>query len=765
MLKKIIAINNVGRFKNSAVQGNPQFAKYTLMVGANGYGKTTICAILRSLQTGEAGYIVGRKTLGVTATATPTVDLLFDTGTIRFDGASWSAAYPNLSIFDGTFISENVYSGEVVDIDQKRNLYYVIIGQEGVHLAEEDSRLAKESRAKTGEITAAAKALQPYIPNVIILEQFLSLPADPDIAAKINDQERTLEAVRQASQLQARPPLSEIALPSFPEDFPALLSQTIDDVSQGAELKLAAHLAAHRMTSDGENWLVKGMAYLVDDTCPFCGRPGIQELSLISAYRAVFSAAYKALKTDVASLKDQIAGQFGDRAIGALNTLSERNKGNIEFWARYCVFDPLPLNILDSLPDAIRSLGRAAIALLDRKAPTPLEPVFLDDAFVNALKAYEDVQRAVMSTNVAIKHVNSLINAKKAETGTADIKVAEARLNLLVAIKKRHEEPAVSACNVYLQLVADKARIDAQKEAARTLLEEYTSRVIKPYEQRINQLLDAFNAGFRIAETKHGYPGGIATSSYQLVINQTSFEVGDSRTPLHQPSFKNTLSSGDRTTLALSFFLTQLERDPEKAQKIVIFDDPFNSQDSFRRRQTVHEIVKAARACAQVIVLSHDANFLKHIWEKAPVSDRVSIQIFDAHVQGSKINGVDLDKACQGRIASEIDDLQSYLTTGAGNLLDLIKKMRVVTETHCRTTYPACFCATDWLGDILRKINDVGEDHPAHSLYEELDLINEYTKQYHHGEDAYDPVAPDIDSNELTGFVRKTLKVVNALQA
>jgi wobble nucleotide-excising tRNase len=53
-----------------------------------------------------------------------------------------------------------------------------------------------------------------------------------------------------------------------------------------------------------------------------------------------------------------------------------------------------------------------------------------------------------------------------------------------------------------------------------------------------------------------------------------------------------------------------------------MFDDPFNSQDAFRRRQTVHEIMKAAANCRQIVVLSHDATFLKQLWDKAPPSER-----------------------------------------------------------------------------------------------------------------------------------------------
>jgi wobble nucleotide-excising tRNase len=288
---------------------------------------------------------------------------------------------------------------------------------------------------------------------------------------------------------------------------------------------------------------------------------------------------------------------------------------------------------------------------------------------------------------------------------------------------------------------------------------------VRPYERRINEYLDAFNAGFSITETKYSYPGGVATSSYQLVINQTAIDVGDGRTPPDRPSFKNTLSSGDRTTLALAFFLAHLERDPRRAEKIVVFDDPFNSQDAFRRRQTVHEIRKAGRESAQVIVLSHDATFLKQVWERVPAAERVSVQIGDARAQGSKIYPVDLDKACQGRMASEVDALQTYFATGAGVPLDLIKKMRVVLETHCRTTYQAYFSANDWLGDIVRKTREGDENHPAKPLYDELDQINDYSAAYHHGEDVGDAISEQIDPAELTGFVRRTLKIVNAIQA
>jgi wobble nucleotide-excising tRNase len=762
MLKKIVAIKNVGRFRNSAAPGNPQLSKHTLILGANGYGKTTLCAVLRSLQSGDASLILGRRTLG-TADA-PTVELLLDAAPSRFDGAGWSAVHSAIAIFDGVFVAENVHSGEVVEIDHKRNLYRVIIGEDGVRLAEDDARLAADSRTKTGEITAAARAIQPHVPAGMKLEAFVALPATADIEAQITERERTLAAIRQAGAIRDRAVLSEFALPKLPDGFAALLSRTIDDIAQDAERLLAEHLAAHGMAADGGHWIAEGVNYADKDTCPFCGQD-IRSLPLIAAFRAVFSDRYKALGADTAVMRTQVATLFGDAVLARFETLSAQNRGGADFWGNYCAFDSASLAFSPDISAAVRHLGHAALALLDRKFRAPLDRVPFDEDYTRALAGYEAAVIWANEANTAIRAVNAVIAAKKAEAGAADAKTAETELARRKAIKARHTEAVAILCNDHTRLVAAKDDIDRRKEAARARLDAHTMGVVKPYERRINDYLGAFNAGFTITETKHSYPGGVATSSYQLVINSTAIDVGDGGTPPNQPSFKNTLSSGDRTTLALAFFLAHLERDQTLAQKIVVFDDPFNSQDAFRRRQTVHEIMKVAGSCAQVIVLSHDATFLKQVWDKSAAGERVSLIIVDNRSQGSKIMPVDLEKACQGRTATDIDDLQTYLATGAGALVDIVRKMRVVLETYCRTTYSASFMPEDWLGDIVRKIREGGDAHPAQALYDELDQINDYTKQYHHGEDVDDATPDQIDATELTGFARRTLRIVNALQA
>ena len=573
MLKKIVSIKNTGRFRNSKAPGNPELAGLTLIVGANGIGKTTLCAILRSLKTGDPAHIAGRHSLD--AEDPPLVEILCQSGMKRFDGVGWNASNQNLAIFDDTFISENVHSGEVVAISHKRNLYRVIVGEDAVRRTEEEAGLAKASREKTGQISDATRSIQSHVPEGMGLKTFIDLLADPNIDERIAEQARRVEAIRKTQQILDRPPLSEITLPSLPDGFADFLARTIDDIAQDAQARLGEHLAAHGMTADGSSWLGKGMDHVDGETCPFCGQD-IRGLSLIGAYRAVFGERYKALGADITAWRNEIQQRFGDATVGSLNTRTEQNKAAAEFWGRYCAINLEPIIMPVTTGEAIRALGTAALSLLERKADSPLEAIRLDAAFNTAAAAFRTAKDNAHRIVAAIRDANALIAAKKEETGVADLKAAETELERRQAIKTRHADRIAALCADHVRLSEAKEKIDRRKNQIRAELGIHTENIVRPYEDRINRYLGAFNAGFQVSETKHGYPGGTAASSYQLVINDTLIKLGDQSTPTSQPSFKNTLSAGDRRTLALAFFLANLDLDQNAAIKTVVFDDPFN---------------------------------------------------------------------------------------------------------------------------------------------------------------------------------------------
>lgn len=112
MLKKFISIRNVGRFQKYCAVGDVGLKRYNLFFAENGRGKTTLCAILRSLQSGAAAHVLGRTTLG--STDAPEIRILSDAATLVFSAGAWSNTVADIAIFDSTFISENVFSGDSV---------------------------------------------------------------------------------------------------------------------------------------------------------------------------------------------------------------------------------------------------------------------------------------------------------------------------------------------------------------------------------------------------------------------------------------------------------------------------------------------------------------------------------------------------------------------------------------------------------------------------------------------------------------------------
>jgi wobble nucleotide-excising tRNase len=760
MLKKFIAVKNVGKFINSAHPGVQECPKTTLVLGGNGFGKTTLASILRSNGANDPAVVAGRTRLG--SGAAPDVELLFDGGKATFRNGAWSTSVPEFLVFDGVFIAENVFAGDVVDLEQRRNLYRVIVGKEGVGLAAEEERLAGESRSRGSDINATEKAIKSHLIGGMKLEEFVALPAEPEVDAKIAAQTKAIDAVRAAAQLKTRAALSLIRPPELPAELETVLGKTLEGIAADAQETIAVHISHHGMKSGGEEWLQKGIGYIADDQCPYCGQ-GLKGLALVKAYQQVFSENYEQLKVSALAVLTLIERDFGDRATGAICTLIEANSGGAEFWGRYCSLPPLapPANV----GSATSTLGAASRARLVKKMAAPQDGVAADVAYDAALKQFETARAAVNTYNDAVNAANAEITAKKAAVAAGDLKKEEAGLVRLNAQKKRHSESVAALCADHKRLGKEKATFDEQKAQVRAKLEAHSDKVMKPYEGRINQLLDNFNAGFSIAQTKPAYGGGIASSTYQLVINNTEVNLGDGKTSVDQPSFKNTLSAGDRSTLALAVFIAHLERDPDRAKRLVVFDDPFTSQDAFRRRQTVHEIARVGEGSQQLFVLSHDAGFLRQIRDKCKASECIALQLGDHRALGIKIMPCDLDEACRGRAASDMDDLQAYVTTGAGKDRDMIRKMRVILETHCRSTYPGSFAPDDRLGGMVEKIKKAGDQHPAWALADELEQINEYSRDHHHGEDPQDGSPDTIDPQELTGYVKRTLRLANNLQA
>ena len=331
MLRKIISIKNVGRFLNYSASGDVELKHYNLIFAENGRGKTTLCAVLRSLQSGEPAHVLGRTALG--ADNAPEIKVLLNGRTATFSKGAWSTTVPQLAIFDSTFVSENIYSGDAVGLYHKRNLYRVIVGKQGVDLARQIEDLDEANRSKSAEIRDRRAVVQALVPRDLVFEDFLTLQEDPAIEAKISNKKRELQAVKEADQIKNRAALSELALPVFPAGFETLLGKTIEGIATDAERHVAEQIKAHAMHDCSETWLSEDLAYIRDNACPFCGQALDSAAALMAAYSAYFSEIYNALRTEIATLRQEVEDGFGDREIARIERLLDQNAAGVEFWS------------------------------------------------------------------------------------------------------------------------------------------------------------------------------------------------------------------------------------------------------------------------------------------------------------------------------------------------------------------------------------------------------------------------------------------------
>lgn len=773
MLTQIKKIANVGRLENFACAPDVLFKNFTLVYGENGSGKSTFSDIMRSLSKGgDVDIILGRRTLGTESDQEIVID--FDFGKISFTNGSWSdlSSVPEILIFDSRFVNDNVYSGDVVTSDHMKQQYSLIIGEHGKNIAERHKSLTEQNNEINGKIKTSKQSIEKILSSnglhTIEFEQFLNLDRIADIEEKIKNKQHDLGIAQRTRELKSAQAAAILQVPDEAEKFKSVLHTAIGDISSDALKKVRSHIEAHDTDSPKENgitleaWLKHGLQFKNNDSCMFCGQ-ALLDRSLIDSYSEFFSEGYLNLSEEIEKLlKDceyYTSGNFRDKVTEVLDS----NNARFEYWTQSANVEAPNI---DGAEECITGMDIAAKRMKDALSSKIANLVGdMNNETINlALQGWEDARRQISALNKKIEEYNEKIDQVKNNSGDQDIDKVQSELNILKATEIRFQEDALKSIEDYKELDNLKDLISDEKSNLQHELRNYSENINRELGEKINKKLHALNAGFSIHYEKPKFLGKEPSSDYNIVINDFSFSPkAATDNPDRKPHFKNTLSSGDKSVLALAFFLVQCDSSDDLDNQIVIFDDPFTSLDNFRRQFTAMEIRDVSDTAKQVFVLSHEKSFLRLLWEKVKRKAPLSVAFRSGGGSNMVIDTFDIEKATQPRNVDERDQIERF---ASGERIDpntVRKNLRSVCEAFFRGRVPEQGGGKLELGYIADYLdNKAPDDHPYKKSAGDLRDINEYSRSTHHGLQPGNP-HEESEVEEIKGFCRKVLAITSGM--
>ena len=790
MINKVEKLVSIGKFRNYQATGQVNFKKLTLIYGDNGNGKTTLTSVFRSLATNNSEIIRSRISTNHTTVQAAQISRLGTPNIFHTFGANgWTAQFPEIEIFDIHFVNENIYSGFDFSDEHRKQLHQFVIGAQGVAIQTQiEQNKIDKTNSRQIQSDIEVQLIQQVGNNLStnLINSFLSIPVEQanDIDQLIINAETVLASANANAIIQTLQPLSNLTRISTGINLDSLIAdlQTTSQTIQNRVLETLFSQHCQDLsasTFDGpENWLQKGFAYVKSKqalnepniSCPFCKQSIDANSDILNAYASKFNADFNALVQRLQTHLQSLQNFNFDVTIQAINNINQINASRITSWTTHLpsTVQPPVFNIIADEAN-LRIEFQNLIASVEQKIQNPTATV----AIITATTFQTSVQNINANIDVYNQNVatyNTAITTFR--TNIQTVATAQLEVDRLKRIKKRVEIPIAALCD---QLISERQILRGLETAYTQLSQQQQTAAttfFNNYQTRINHYLDnIFRTPFRIDNVVHVAPRGRATQSqigYRLTIDGNEILFAP-----NQPfNAKESLSEGDKSTIALAFFLSKLDIDPNKQNKILIFDDPLSSLDTNRRTYTIGIIKSLFQQLKQVVVLSHNEYFLHEVGKD--IADKCTLRISEDYTtRASKIVVCDLDELVKIDYFRNIERLEAFRNNPDIHLKDTVLGwLRNVLEAHLRfkfykeirsmtgqatfgrlisflNTYPITFRDNANRDDIILKLN----------------LINGASWRSHHGDPNPDYAALGMNPHtitvtELDNLIQDTLNLI-----
>lgn len=744
MLSKIQKIRSIGNYEDYQATGDVTLKKFNFFYAENGAGKTTLASILRSLSLGDSSIIEKHRRLN--SANPPLVEIkLEDNSLCRYDGNHWNKTLPEIEVFDSYFVADNVYSGMEITSDNRKALYKFVVGDTGIEISKKITRakLLVESLQKEKNLLGTEIINLVHYNDV---EKIVSLTQKENINDLIVAKNQELVVANNnevISKHEDLPIIESIDLPLDVAYLKEVLQRGVESISEQYLQKVSLHIATLKNNGllGAEKWLLDGLNEIKkseDGSCPFCGQSLVNVKATIEGYNQYFSKEYNQLIADIKSCNELFGKIDIDRCIRYLQELYGKLLAQYNFWHIYLKEIPevqtLPNDKLDAIHSDFVTIGK----VLSEKASDPLQK--METEAVDSLKNHFG---AIISyVNNLQKYVTDLQPlVSKLRSSLRPVEVVNKELRALEIYKKRYESPLKEKCQQYLILSHQIERLqhivtqlqNNQKVNSETFLHQYGDN-INDYLQNV------FYTDFKIDNIKDGgYRGRSrdASLSYLLTFKGKALKL-DTDDNL---SFKNTLSEGDKNTIAFSLFLAKLNKytDAELANKIVVFDDPLTSLDLNRRNSTITELVKLYQKCNQVIVLSHNLAFLLELYNRKKIKGREKkVLLIEKQIDKSFVKEYQLRDELSTEFADCIKKIEKFQSTCSDEDKEpAISSIRLSLEAFLKFKYGRYLPTLDGtFGQIIAELEKhdscVFVDSEKQKVIDDLNELNDISWRAHH---------------------------------
>jgi wobble nucleotide-excising tRNase len=764
MIKKILKIRGVGLF-HDAIPMAIKFSKITLIYGENGRGKTTLSTIFSSLANDNPSLLSARKT--IRGTNNQEIEILMDGPLYKFNNKIWDRTFENITIFDSAFVDANVYSGFNISSNQRESLLEFTLGKTGGQfkqnvdaLTEKISKISSEIR-ENGNIIARIGYPFP-------IDAYVAIQQDSKIDEKISQQEKLLESVKDVDEICKKPTLSEIhfEIPDC-DILKNLLSVSISTIAADAKQRVFEHINENMKTSN-EQWIKDGLTLIKSPNCPFCGERITESNHLIELYQKYFDKSYREHQYELQAFQRIQLEKISDTHLSTFEHANNLNKSIYESNWKQLIKTKFGEISFSEKSVEIRRIRQKIQGLITTKISNPVSSIKIDSEFDSEIKFINEIRAQIKIYNDQVRTINTEILETKRQLQKTDLQTVQRNFDQLLMVKERFESKNKELCDKYELLKKEKELCENEKEEARNALIEYSNDLLGRMETGINQYLSQFNAGFRISNVDTSHERGFPRIKYQLQLRDQNIELGSSDDAQKKPVFSNTLSEGDKRTLAFSFFLAKNNLDPKINEKIIVVDDPMSSLDQSRQFTTQMALKELSEKGKQLIVLSHDPRFLQSFLENGffHSEDFVTLELTRSSNDYTIMKECNLDDCIQTGYKKNYRTVSDYVLQGqCRDKVLVVRSIRPMVEATLRYRYLDSLKGAESLGKMIGIIEQSQSDSPlfrARSILPKLKEINVYTAGHTHDTSADDSLQQITDS-ELTRYSKIALELAQGV--